>query len=100
MQPLEITKLSPTEVKIVWQEDEFIYPVLYLRLHCTCASCIDELTGKRTLRAESVPADIQVLDAKLVGNYAIRFFFSDHHNTGIYTWKYLYDIAPRQQKSP
>jgi|TARA_B110000263_G_C15272402_1_gene494167 DUF971 family protein len=32
---------------------------------------------------------ITIEDAQLVGNYAIRFTFSDGHSTGIYTWDYL-----------
>ncbi len=31
--------------------------------------------------------------AELVGNYAIRIRFSDGHNTGIYSWDYLREIA-------
>lgn len=33
-------------------------------------------------------------DAELVGNYAIRFTFSDGHSSGIYTWDYLRRIDP------
>lgn len=29
----------------------------------------------------------------MVGNYAIRISFSDKHNSGIFTWKYLYDLG-------
>ena len=32
---------------------------------------------------------ITALDAELVGNYAIRFSFSDGHTAGIYSWDYL-----------
>jgi DUF971 family protein len=32
--------------------------------------------------------------AELVGNYAIRIRFSDGHDTGIYSWDYLREIAP------
>ena len=34
------------------------------------------------------------LSAELVGNYAIRIRFSDGHDTGIYSWEYLREIAP------
>ena len=30
-----------------------------------------------------------------VGNYAVRIEFSDGHTTGIYTWKYLYEIGQK-----
>lgn len=33
-------------------------------------------------------------DAELVGNYAIKLCFSDGHDTGIYSWRYLREIDP------
>ena len=37
---------------------------------------------------------LTALDAELVGNYAIRIRFSDGHDTGIFSWQYLREIAP------
>ncbi len=34
-------------------------------------------------------AGVTVVSWKYIGNYAVAFTFSDGHNTGIYTWKYL-----------
>ena len=28
-----------------------------------------------------------------VGNYAVRLIFDDGHNTGLYTWSYLYELG-------
>ena len=50
------------------------------------------MTGIRTLDVNAVPEDITITDMQLVGNYAVRFVFSDGHNTGIYTWDRLYLI--------
>lgn len=36
--------------------------------------------------------------AELVGNYAIRVRFSDGHDTGIYSWRYLREIDPGATK--
>ena len=41
---------------------------------------------------------ITVVDAELVGNYAIRFRFSDGHETGIYSWEYLRAIDPARDE--
>jgi DUF971 family protein len=30
-----------------------------------------------------------------VGNYAVRLVFSDGHNTGLYSWHYLYELTRR-----
>ena len=64
-----------------------------LRCECRCAACIDERTGVRTLDVDSVPDDIGITQIKLVGNYAIKFTFSDGHDTGIYSWDRLYGMA-------
>lgn len=39
-------------------------------------------------------ASLTILHAELRGNYAIWFRFSDGHDTGIYSWDYLREIAP------
>jgi DUF971 family protein len=39
-----------------------------------------------------------VTEAELVGNYAIKFTFSDGHSTGIYSWGYLREIDPGRGK--
>ena len=37
---------------------------------------------------------IQVVDAKMVGNYAIKIEWSDEHDTGIYSFEYLRELCP------
>ena len=32
-----------------------------------------------------------------VGRYAIRIKFDDLHDTGIYSWRYLYEIGARRE---
>jgi len=39
---------------------------------------------------------LTALGAELVGNYALRIRFSDGHDTGIYSWEYLWSIDPRR----
>lgn len=31
---------------------------------------------------------------EIVGNYALQFVWDDGHNSGIYTWDYLYRLCP------
>ncbi|HCX11700.1 MAG TPA: hypothetical protein DHU81_15425, partial [Hyphomonas sp.] len=40
-----------------------------------------------------VPDDISVLGAEPVGRYAVRIQFSDGHDSGLYTWKFLRELA-------
>ncbi|MDG0997747.1 MAG: DUF971 domain-containing protein [Gammaproteobacteria bacterium] len=46
-------------------------------------------TGKRFVTIENVES---------IGNYAIKLVFSDKHNTGIYSWIYLLELAKNQEQ--
>ena len=80
-------------VEIVWAEGEVSrLSFRLLRQSCPCAVCIDEFSGRRILDPESVPEDIQPLDISLTGNYAVKFVWSDAHDTGLYTWSHLHSL--------
>lgn len=82
------------EVYILWQDGEESHISFFdLRDACPCASCIDELSGKKTLDTKSIPKDIHSLRSEYVGNYALRIYWSDSHDTGIFHFKMLRDIA-------
>lgn len=50
----------------------------------------DEIRENPLTILPSTPSGpITIENAELVGNYAIRFTFSDGHTAGIYTWDYL-----------
>ena len=38
---------------------------------------------------------ISIFKLESVGNYAIRVHFSDGHNTGIYSWEYLFSLGEK-----
>ncbi len=67
------------------------------------------------LRVESPSADVQghgpeqkktvagrrhvgIMGVEQVGNYAIRIKFDDMHDTGLFTWDYLYDMGVRKDE--
>jgi len=84
-----------TLLQIEWQDGAVsrLAP-RFLRARCPCAGCVDEMTGKRTLRTENIPADIHPLAIQYVGRYALKFEWSDGHSTGIYPFRYLRELAP------
>ncbi len=64
-------------------------PFKFVRCECPCAQCIDEITGVRTLRPESIPDDVRPVELGYSGNYALKIVWSDNHSSGIYTWDRL-----------
>jgi ATP-binding protein involved in chromosome partitioning len=91
----EMTQPSENEVRILWTDGhESIYTGYALRLGCRCAVCIDEISGNKRLREESISNDVRPLSIDPVGHYAIRFHWSDGHSTGIYTFEHLRELCP------
>ncbi|MDH5760833.1 MAG: DUF971 domain-containing protein [Gemmatimonadota bacterium] len=79
-----------TRLAIVWGDGEMAeYEPRALRLRCPCAGCVDEMTGIRTLRPESVPETIHPVSIHYVGRYALQFVWSDGHDTGFFTFDQL-----------
>lgn len=100
VEPLEI---GPTEdearLRIAWKDGVTSeYEPRELRLLCPCAGCVDEMTGVRTLRPESVDTHVYPTAIHYVGRYALQFMWSDGHSTGIYSFEYLRDIAEAQDR--
>ena len=91
----EITRPSENEVRILWKDGhESIYTGYALRVGCRCALCVDEISGNKRLREESISKDVRPLSIDPVGRYAIRFHWSDGHSTGIYTFEHLRELCP------
>ena len=64
-----------------------------MRLACPCAGCIEEMTGRPLLDPETIPADVYMTAMKYVGRYALRFDWSDGHNTGIFPFETLRELC-------
>ncbi|MPY25864.1 gamma-butyrobetaine hydroxylase-like domain-containing protein [Shewanella sp. YLB-07] len=50
--------------------------------------------GNPVLVTHKKNVNIKALDP--VGNYAVKITFDDGHNTGLFSWKVLYDLATHQ----
>lgn len=90
-QPREIVPTEDgTRLAITWEDGvRSEYRPRFLRLRCPCAGCVDEMTGIRTLRPESVPENIYPEAIHYVGRYALQFMWSDGHSTGFYPFEAL-----------
>ncbi len=41
---------------------------------------------------------VAIREIEPIGNYAVKLVFSDGHDTGLFTWPYLYDLAQRKEE--
>ena len=93
--PVGIEARGEREIAVAWADDhKSVYASSDLRFACSCARCVDEWSGKRTLDRQDVAADIHPVEMQLVGNYALQITWSDGHSTGLYTWDALRRLCP------
>ena len=43
--------------------------------------------------------DVEIKEIEPVGVYAVKLAFSDGHDTGLYSWEYLYELGEKQESS-
>lgn len=72
----------------------FRLPYEFLRVHSPSAEVRGHGQGQEVLQVEKKHVEITRIDP--VGNYALQPHFSDGHNTGIYSWAYLYELGTDQ----
>ena len=63
----------------------------FLRVYSPSAEVRGHGVGQEVLQVGKEAVNITGIEP--VGNYAIRLIFSDGHDTGLYSWDYLYDLA-------
>lgn len=76
--------------------ETFRLPAEYLRVESPSA----EVQGHNPSQRQIVAGrrHVGILAVEPVGNYAIRIKFDDLHDTGIYSWTYLYELGREQDK--
>ncbi|HEV2161579.1 MAG TPA: DUF971 domain-containing protein [Stellaceae bacterium] len=76
--------------------ETFRLPAEYLRVESPSA----EVQGHNPSQKQIVAGrrHVGILAVEPVGNYAIRIKFDDLHDTGIYSWTYLYELGREQDK--
>lgn len=68
----------------------------YLRVESPSAEVQGHGAGQKTLVHGR--AHVGIMELEPVGNYAVRIKFDDLHDTGIYSWNYLYQLGVEHGK--
>lgn len=98
-QPTEINLHQVSRVLDVTFDDgrSFSLPVEYLRVFSPSAEVRGHGPGQEVLQVGKRDVNIKTIEP--VGVYAVKFAFSDGHDTGIYSWDYLYDLGSKQDSN-
>jgi len=103
-----LTKLTPIPTGIVVHSKTRVLELQYandqtyrlafelLRVYSPSAEVQGHGPGQETLQTGK--RDVSIISVDPVGHYALQLNFSDGHNTGIYSWDILHDLAVRQEE--
>lgn len=91
--PAEIkVKRKSRLVEVHFRDGEvFRLPFEYLRVYSPSAEVRGHGAGEGKL--ELAKERVQITAAEPIGNYAVRLHFDDGHNSGLYSWTYLYELG-------
>ncbi|HTN95191.1 MAG TPA: DUF971 domain-containing protein [Gallionella sp.] len=95
---------QPTEIKLHQQSrmleiafddgSAFQLPCEYLRVYSPSAEVAGHGPGQEVLQVGKKNVGITALEP--VGSYAVQINFDDGHDTGLFTWEYLYKLGKNQ----
>jgi DUF971 family protein len=104
--PLRLDLKRDEKLTIAWQDGLTCdYSLSLLRSMCPCAQCKVVREGEKkkksllTILPGNYSGKISVIDAQLIGNYALKIEWSDQHDSGIYSFEYLREICPPPRAS-
>jgi DUF971 family protein len=98
IKPTEINfhKVSRT-LEIAFNDGaKFSLPAEYLRVYSPSAEVQGHGPGQEVLQLGK--EDVNIAQLEPVGHYAINLMFDDNHDTGIYSWDYLYQLGANYDK--
>jgi DUF971 family protein len=96
--PQSITVHSQSKVLEVTFSDgaEFRIPFELMRVYSPSAEVQGHGPGQEVLQTGK--REVELAGLEPVGNYAVQPAFSDRHDSGIFSWDYLYFLGSQQDK--
>ena len=97
--PTEINLHQQSRILDIVFDDgrRFSLPCEYLRVFSPSAEVRGHGPGQEVLQVGKGAVGISAVEP--VGVYAVKFVFTDGHDTGIYSWDYLYDLGVKQESN-
>jgi DUF971 family protein len=98
IKPTEIMLHQKSRMLEVAFEDgaRFRLPCEYLRVYSPSAEVRGHGPGQETLQLGKENVNIARIEP--VGHYAVRLCFDDGHDTGLYSWDWLYHLGREQDR--
>ena len=90
---IQLHKASKTLTLKYGPDEEYHLPAEFLRVHSPSAEVQGH--GKPILQFGKLGVGLSKVEP--AGQYALKLTFDDGHDSGLFTWEYLYQPAQRQE---
>jgi len=87
---------AKTVLTVTFDDINYDLSAEFLRVYSPSAEVVGHGPGQETLQVGKEAVTITKIQP--TGNYAIILFFSDGHDTGIYSWSHLYNLCSNHDK--
>ena len=90
---IKLHKASKT-LELAYGDERYSLDAEFLRVHSPSA----EVQGHGNPVLQYGKQNVALSSIEPAGNYALKLIFDDGHDSGLYSWDYLYQLATRQQQ--
>lgn len=84
------------KLELVYGEQHYFLSAEFLRVHSPSAEVKGHGPGQEVLQVQKESVGISNIEP--VGRYAIKIFFDDGHDSGLFSWDYLYELSIHQNE--
>jgi len=86
---------AKTVLTVTFDDIDYELTSEFLRVYSPSAEVVGHGPGQETLQVGK--EGVTITNIQPTGNYAIILFFSDGHDTGIYSWNHLNNLANNKE---
>jgi DUF971 family protein len=83
-------------LELAYETQTYQLPFEFLRVWSPSAEVRGHGVGQETLQTGK--RNVVITSIEQIGHYAIKPIFSDGHDSGIYSWEYLYEMCVNQEE--
>jgi len=87
---------AKTLLTVTFDDIDYELTSEFLRVYSPSAEVVGHGPGQETLQVGK--ENVTISNIQPTGNYAIILFFSDGHDTGIYSWSHLRNLSENYDK--
>ncbi len=99
IKPIEIRYIKKNNILSLTFEDGLKENLTIEYLRCFSPSAEVRGHGPGQEKLQKGKEDVRLDKIEPVGNYAVKLVFDDGHDSGLYSWEYLYDLCKDYKKN-